>query len=227
MVYLTGDTHIPVDIDKLSTKNFIEGDNLTREDYIIVLGDFGLLWHNDKTYKYWLNILSNKKYTILWLDGNHENHSWINSLSISEWHGGKVHYISDNIIHLMCGQVFNIDNKKFFVCGGASSVDKYHRIEGISWWPEEDINCSQIMEAEKNLNINNWQVDYILTHTCPKFLVNNMFKVEYIKDPTSEFLEDIYTDIEFKKWYFGHWHIDKEYGKFYSLYNNIIKLDIN
>ena len=51
MIYLTGDTHIPIDISKLNTKNFPEQKNLTRNDYIIIIGDFGLYWHEDKTYK--------------------------------------------------------------------------------------------------------------------------------------------------------------------------------
>lgn len=43
MIYLTGDTHIPIDIDKLSYKSFPEQKQLTRDNFIIVLGDFGLL----------------------------------------------------------------------------------------------------------------------------------------------------------------------------------------
>ena len=61
MIYLTGDTHIPIDIDKLSRKSFPEQKQLTRDDFIIVLGDFGLLWREDKTYHYWLDILSAKR----------------------------------------------------------------------------------------------------------------------------------------------------------------------
>ena len=47
MIYLTGDTHIPIDISKLNTISFPEQKQMTREDYVIVLGDFGLLWHED------------------------------------------------------------------------------------------------------------------------------------------------------------------------------------
>lgn len=54
MIYLTGDTHIPIDIDidKLSSKSFPEQKQLTRDDFIVVLGDFGLLWREDTTYRY-------------------------------------------------------------------------------------------------------------------------------------------------------------------------------
>lgn len=228
MIYLTGDTHIPIDIGKLNKRKFPEQNNMTRKDYVIVLGDFGLLFRDskDKTYKYYSKTLSKKNFTLLWLDGNHENFNWINSLPVTRWNGGKVHMISNNIIHLMRGQVFNIDNIKFFVCGGASSIDKAYRTENISWWPQEDISNQEIEEAYSNLDNNDWSFDYVLTHTCPSSIVEDMFKVKYLKDPTSEFLDDIYKNekLKYKKWYFGHWHMDFTYNNFHTLYNNIVKL---
>ncbi len=104
MIYLTGDTHIPIDISKLNTISFPEQKQMTREDYVIVLGDFGPLWHEDATYRHWLDWLEKKNFTLLWLDGNHENHDWIERLPVTEWHGGKVHVIAENVIHLMRGQ---------------------------------------------------------------------------------------------------------------------------
>lgn len=82
MIYLTGDTHIPIDIDKLSFKSFPKQREMTRSDYVIVLGDFGLLWKKDETYDYWLDVLSKRTYTLLFLDGNHENFDWLDSLPV-------------------------------------------------------------------------------------------------------------------------------------------------
>lgn len=101
MIYLTGDTHIPIDIGKLSCKSFPKQQEMTHSDYVIVLGDFGLLWKKDKTYDYWLDILSKRTYTLLFLDGNHENFDWLDSLPVETWHGGRVHRIAENILHLM------------------------------------------------------------------------------------------------------------------------------
>ena len=39
MIYITGDTHIPVDIQKLSTKRFPEQKEMTKNDYVIICGD--------------------------------------------------------------------------------------------------------------------------------------------------------------------------------------------
>ena len=177
MVYLTGDTHIPIDISKLNTTNFPEQKNLTRNDYVIILGDFGLYWHEDKTYQCWRQWLQKKPFTILWIDGNHENHDWIDSMPISTWHGGKVHR-DGNIIHLMRGQIFDINGKKFLTMGGAASIDKAYRTEGSSWWPQEVPSMQDIDECYDNLEKVHNKVDYVLTHTCPAHLIDPMFYLE-------------------------------------------------
>ena len=153
MIFLTGDTHIPIDVEKLNTRNFPKQKQMTRDDYLIVLGDFGLLWHQDKEYLWWKRWLEEKPFTLLWLDGNHENHEWIDSLPVSEWHGGNVHIISPNIIHLMRGQIFNLERKKFFVFGGAASYDKEQRREGIDWWSREEGSYGEQNEGLENLAV--------------------------------------------------------------------------
>ena len=224
MIYLTGDTHIPIDIKKLNMKNFPEQKELSKNDYVIILGDFGLLWQKNKTYYYWKKWLEERNFTTLWLDGNHENHAWINSLPVSEWNGGKVHRISENIIHLMRGQVFSIDGNSIFVCGGATSYDKAQRTVGISWWPEEDISFREVDEALTNLEKVENHVDYVLTHTCPHHMEYDMYE-SVNPDPTGKFLEEVEKYVGFKKWYFGHHHIDKEFNdKFTALYQTVIKL---
>ena len=223
MIFLTGDTHIPVDVKKLNTKNFPEQKDLTRDDYVIVLGDFGLLWKEDKEYFHWKKWFEDKPFTTLWLDGNHENHDWIDRLSVSLWHGGNVHFVSDNIIHLMRGQVFTLAEKTFFVCGGASSIDKEHRTLGTSWWAREDISYAECNEGIDNLE-KAGDVDFILTHTCPSDLLFQMFQISPLRDPTAQFLNEIALRNKSAEWYFGHHHIDKDFGRFHCLYQRIVRI---
>ena len=226
MIYIIGDTHIPIDIGKLNTKNFSQQKEMTKDDYVIVLGDFGLLWKKNKTYEYWKTWLEERNFTTLWIDGNHENSDWIDSLEVSEWHGGKVHKISDSIIHLMRGQIFEIEGKSFFTMGGAESIDKIYRTEGVSWWAREIPSYKEEKEGLDNLYKHNYnKVNYILTHTCPKSIITPMFKVNSIDDPTTEYLDFIDSLVEYDKWYFGHWHQDKEYGNFICLYNDIRRIE--
>ena len=53
MIYLCGDTHGAIEINKLNSKNFPQGNNLTKSDYVIILGDFGLIWDNSGEGYYW------------------------------------------------------------------------------------------------------------------------------------------------------------------------------
>ena len=229
MIYLTGDTHIPLDISKLNTKNFPEQKNLTRDDYVIILGDFGLYWHEDKTYQYWRQWLQKKSFTILWIDGNHENHDWIDSMPISTWHGGKVHR-DGNIIHLMRGQVFDINGKKFFVMGGADSYDCAYRTHHVSWWPQERPSITDICQAEKTLRVVDGKVDYVLTHTCPLEMLD-VIKHRHPdydlngRHDTEEILQYIRDQISFEQWFFGHWHENFTYKNYRCLYGDIVCLN--
>lgn len=123
MIYITGDIH--GDPRRLSMECFPEQKEMTKDDYVIICGDFGLVWDQteNKNEKYWLNWLQNKPFTTLFVDGNHENHDRLDAMPVSEWNGGKVHFVRPNVIHLMRGQVFTLQGQTYFTFGGASSHD--------------------------------------------------------------------------------------------------------
>ena len=149
MIYITGDTHgEQTRFDELATHG--EPD-WTENDYLIVCGDFGYIFKNSPMEHVFLNHLEEKPYTICFCDGNHENFAEINSYPVEIWNGGKVHKIRKNVIHLMRGQIYEIDGKKIFTFGGAYSRDRYMRKEGYSYWREELPNDSEYKEASENL----------------------------------------------------------------------------
>ena len=45
-IYVTGDTHHDLDIGKLNKKNFPTQKSMTKNDYVIICGDFGGVWYN-------------------------------------------------------------------------------------------------------------------------------------------------------------------------------------
>ena len=168
---------------------------LTKEDYIIICGDFGLCWAKDKTFEYHCKNFAEKPYTILWVQGNHENYDMIGEYPLEEWHGGKArHIIRDKVILLERGQVFEIDGKTFFTFGGASSHDiqggildrqtvdfaeqkrradrNYppYRILQESWWPQELPTEGELQEGLRNLERYHYEVDYVITHCCASTL---------------------------------------------------------
>ena len=114
MIYITGDCH--GDFERFSKNIFPEQNEMTKDDYVIICGDFGGVWNKDTESpkeKWWLNWLQEKSFTTLFVDGNHENFDRLYNYRVEEWHGGKVHKIRPSVIHLMRGQIFTIDGKEF------------------------------------------------------------------------------------------------------------------
>jgi 8-oxo-dGTP pyrophosphatase MutT (NUDIX family) len=109
MIFITGDTHGRYDIRKLNSKSFSMGKQLTKEDYVIIAGDFGFIWFGNREDDYWIKWFNKKPFTTLFVDGNHENFELLNSYPVEKWNGGKVHRISNSVIHLMRGQVYTIN----------------------------------------------------------------------------------------------------------------------
>lgn len=91
MIYITGDCHAR--FHKFSTDAFPERKEMTREDYVIVCGDFGGVFFDDKTERWWLKWLSEKPFTIIYVDGNHENFDRLygDEFEVVDFHGGKAH----------------------------------------------------------------------------------------------------------------------------------------
>lgn len=234
-VLCTGDIHGSHDIRKLSSRNFHYNDfdpPLTKDDYLIICGDFGLLWYPenselDKQDQYWLNWLDEKPWTTLFVDGNHENFPRLNSYPVEEWNGGKIHRIKDSVIHLMRGQVFTLGDKTFACIGGGKSHDIEYRIEGRSWWPEEIPSQEEREEALINLAAHDWKVDYVITHDAPTIIANRLiYTPDRSVDDFTDWLEEVANKLEFNQWFFGHHHQDRELfdGKFQAMYYDVAQI---
>jgi predicted phosphodiesterase len=217
-VFLVGDIHGNPNI--ISNSKWPEGKELTQDDLVIFLGDFGLYWSNpaDKDEKYWLNWLAAKPFNIAFVDGNHENFDVINAFPEETKWGGKVgadHRFGGTIWHLKRGEIFDFNNKKTFVLGGADSIDKAHRSEGFSWWAAEQHSRADETNALDNLDKVNWKVDHVLTHTCPNTVISAFLDCPNdpkFRDPVAHFLEFIANKLEFKTWDLGHFHNDRSFA---------------
>jgi hypothetical protein len=239
----------------MSTKNWEEARKLTKDDVNIQLGDFGWVWHamyTNKEQEHFLDQIAGKNWTLAVVPGNHENYDEIEKFPIIEKWGGKVRvlerksermplkkdgsltknrYEPGNIYFLERGETYTINDKTFWVMGGALSIDKDHRLIGESYWAQEIPTWQEFNHGMDSLDKVNWEVDYVLTHTCPMNVIPDIIKssvymdLKY-KDPTAEYLFEIYKKIKFKEWHFGHFHKDvrkdyKGYGVFACHYLNI------
>ena len=228
MIYVTGDTHGLQDFNKL---HIFAGEHpeLTKDDFVIIAGDFGAVWSN-ATLAENLRYYKELPFTVLFVDGNHENFNLLETFPVEEWHGGKIHRIKPDIIHLMRGQVFEVDGKKIFTFGGATSIDRDYRIEGKSWWKQELPTYEELDEAFENLKKHENRVDYIVTHACGQraLAYPQLSRVAGVKSlcPESHLLSNFEDTVQFKHWFFGHYHIDARLGNGYTaLYHEIVRLD--
>lgn len=247
MIFITGDCH--GDFRKFSAQSFAAGRKLDKSDYVIVCGDFGGIWDRSAEEEYWLKWLADKNFTLLWVDGNHENYDLLKEYPVARWKGGAVQYIRPNLIHLMRGQLYTIEGMTFFAFGGARSHDiidgilepddpmlrlkrkalegagACYRINHVSWWEEEMPSGAEMELGRERLAEAEWKCDFIITHCAPSSIQNCLSSGRYAQDPLTEYLEEIKRKCAYKRWYFGHYHSDGPIDvKHTLLYNKIEKI---
>lgn len=225
-IIITGDTH--ADISRILK---IDDSEMTKNDIVIILGDFGVIWGDSERTEYCLKILGEKNFTTAFLDGNHENFVEIARLEkIMFWNDGYVGLLPHGVIHLLRGEIYNINDKRIGVCGGANSVDLWHRTEGISWWREEEITNDDIESFKANLSeeahVKGNKLDIMLSHDAPASIIPIVKLYSGVNDGeisnSQKQLERINQMANIEKWYFGHWHINKIIdNKFECLYKKI------
>lgn len=222
-IFITGDTHGEWD----KRKEFLQ--SLCLNDKVICLGDLGWSWNQYyiKTFQpkcEWLSVL-----------GNHENFSIIEDLPIVEKYGGKCRQLKENVFYLMNGEMYKIEGKKFFVFGGALSIDRHWRKPYVSWWPQEQPTQEDLNHALEILKENNWTFDYLLTHTAETELIHTVLgRSDTIEDSTEKMIQELKYQIRehggfFKGHFFGHlhqfWKGEAENYTWYCLYKQIFDLN--
>ncbi len=220
MIYVTGDTH--GDYSRFKDPAIKK---LRRGDTLIICGDFGFFWNGSRKERSVIKKLTKKGYTIAFLDGCHENFDILEEYPVTEWNGGKARVIAGNLIHLMRGQVYTIENKKIFTFGGGHSQDFDFRRSSENWWKREKPSHDEIIEAIENLRINDNSVDYVITHEPPVSL-KDCLNVDVLQRlEVHALFEDIIKTCTYQKWFFGKCHIDKHIPiKFFAVFNNVIPL---
>ncbi len=214
-IYLTGDTHR----EFYRIKQFCERMETTTDDIMIILGDAGINFYCDHRDNNLKNELSQLPITLFCIHGNHEERPYlIGNYEEKEWHGA-IAYIEEaypNLIFAKDGEIYDFNGKKAIAIGGAYSIDKYYRLSnGEAWFASEQADEATMRYVEAQLDACDWQVDYVLTHTVPvecepvwAFIPGiDQSKV----DKTMEkWLQQIMDNLEFEKWYAGHYHVESD-----------------
>ena len=224
MIYITGDKHA----DFREVFYFCYANETTLDDILIVLGDSGINYYaNEKDYIL-KNSLLQYPITFFCIHGNHEERPEnIKTYKTKKFHNGIVYYEEDypNILFAKDGEIYNFNDHKVLVIGGAYSVDKYFRLaRGYNWYESEQPSEETKNKVIKVLKKLDNKVDIIFSHTCPyKYLPREMF-LEGIDQATVDNSTEYFLDeIENNLWYCGHYHTDKKVDKIIFLFNNIEK----
>ena len=69
---------------------------------MVVLGDFGFVWDGSAAERKRLDWLRKRPYTILFLDGSHENYDLLAQYPETELFGGRVQSLGGNVYHAVC-----------------------------------------------------------------------------------------------------------------------------
>jgi hypothetical protein len=235
-ILLSGDLHGDHDIGRISKKNLRKRGIVPEEiSYLIVLGDWGVVWGDDQ------RSLAQEAYLKRWYDsmpwetlvllGNHEGYDRIETLVWTERHGGPVRQASERSYILKNGGIYTVGGLEFFIFGGAASQDRDQRTPHKSWWPQEIPTEEDLRRGIQSLDDIYGEVDYVLTHTCPSAMAEHLahespaFLSKY-SDPVCAMLATLEKHVRgAKRWYFGHYHLDVRWKNYQCLWNELVVLE--
>lgn len=85
MIWATGDCH--GNFERFKPEYFPEQSEMTKEDIVIICGDFGGVWFDGSRDDDALGRLECLPFTLAFVNGNHENYDAIAAYSVEEWRG--------------------------------------------------------------------------------------------------------------------------------------------
>ena len=226
MIYITGDTH--GEFGRFRCFCSIAKPALT--DIMIILGDAGFNYAGNKHDEERKAYMSSLNMTVFSIHGNHEMRPTdVPGYKTKEFHGGTVWYEDKypNLLFAKDGEIYRFGDYDCIVIGGAYSVDKFWRLrDGRKWFANEQPSEEIKVYVESQLAARNNRIDIVLSHTCPlQYEPREVFLAgldqSTVDTSTEEWLSAIEADLDYKKWYCGHFHTSKKIDRFQFMYEDI------
>lgn len=176
---------------------------------IVQLGDFGF-WEPYSDGKEYLDnvarALKQKNLECVWIDGNHESHSYLRAHYVKDQEGFVS--IRPSLWYAQRGLRWTWRNTRFLALGGAYSIDENYRTWGVDWWPEETITYAEAQKA-----IDGGPADIMLCHDAPLGVEGLAGETEdrqkdlWPKTVSNRtLLRSVFDEVQPKLVVHGHWH---------------------
>lgn len=154
-------------------------------DVIVQIGDLGCGFVPNE-------VITDLPVNFMFFVGNHDNRNVANTL----WN---------------CIGDFGAYENKFFFVSGADSIDKNMRVEGVSWWRNEELNTMQGMDCfDAWVNSN---LDVLVTHDIPQSFAEQYQNI-HDKSFTRTLLQKMIEARKPKLLVSGHHHCSKDIETF-------------
>lgn len=119
-----------------------------------------------------------------------------------------------------------------YFLGGGLSIDRQLRVEGVSWWADEELSINQLFDAIDGFKAISPSV--VVTHDCPETVADVIGKHRGYKldfpSRTCRTLDSMFHLHQPKLWIFGHWHVSLDQvvnGTRFICLNELQTIDIN
>lgn len=132
-----------------------------------------------------------------------------------------------NLLFALDGEIYDLDGIRAIAIGGAYSIDKMYRlVHGYGWWPDEQPSPAIKEKVKKALDACGCKIDAVLSHTTPlkyepveAFL--SFIDQREVDKSTETWLDGIESRLDYRRWYCGHYHIEKDIDRLSILFESI------
>ena len=216
MIYVTGDLH--GDLKRFKQRKI---KRLKKDDTLIVCGDFGFVYAEDKQEEKALKWLSKRKYNVLFVDGAHDKTELLEKYELCDLAGSKARRINERVYMLLRGNVYTIEDKRIFAFGSGLS-ESYNIISDIISSDAGSLpTTEETQNGIENLASVDNQIDYIVTYDAPVSAKTYIGEANH--NGLNTYFEEIYKLANFKCWYFGRYHKDKAVTRlFKAVYEDVL-----
>lgn len=159
---------------------------------VLQLGDFGV-WPGQGGADYLDALAVHLERTngvLLFVDGNHEDHVQLNGFPLRP---DGLRVLRPRLYHLPRGFRWRWHGRTWLALGGAHSIDRNSRTEGVDWWPGETPTAEEFANARTG-----GPADYMVTHDAPAGV-----SIRGIRDPEigqpKQLFEELVIEAEYRR----------------------------